>query len=220
MSNTFRRFLGDVEISLTSEGMRVVPGPLPRGACAQYFGRVDELVLLLGIERSGTASSMITGSFYLGRTFTWSLLFGDLPRTAYRRIGDFLDRTERTRFLDSEYSSEGVVDAWWDVRASESLRSFEQAIHLAEPRFLAQPRLVDEVRASARMRAHESAVRSAISCAAPLEGPRIPASSPATGSAWFKCAEEVLSSIEPHSNPQQVRRLALDAWRCHLLLGW
>jgi hypothetical protein len=136
-------------------------------------------------------------------------------------MGDFLGASERQRILDAEHSSPGVIDAWWDAKLPDAPEKFGLALGIAEPRFLAQEGLVIAVRSSERMRLHEQAVRSVIACTQASEREHNDASRmSATESPWPECAEAVLVEENPNPTAQLRERLALDAWRCHLLLDW
>src|SRR5689334_11235785 len=82
------------------------------GAKAHYFRHAPNgLILNLGVETSKLYSDRFTGSYYLGPSFTWALMWPSFPRNAYERVGAFLRPAERRSLLEAEFQS--TIDAWW-----------------------------------------------------------------------------------------------------------
>jgi len=183
----------------------------------------NNLFLCLGLTISRFYDSMFTGAFYLSKTTEWGAVWGDIPKESYKRIGVFLTPDERCRLLSSEYSKEGVIDAWWDEEDEEAISKFAKAVELTEDRFLGQPGLLQKIEKSSEVKElhylFEELMRSltevedegfsyAFTPSKSIDG--IPIE-------WFKASERVLVKNGAILNPNTVKRLAGDAWRINIV---
>ncbi|HYD41358.1 MAG TPA: hypothetical protein VEB43_11065 [Anaeromyxobacter sp.] len=201
---------------LRAAGYRPVPG-----SKTIVYKREDPLILTLGIEFSNRYKNRFSGSFYLGPTFEWGYMLRDLPRATYQRVGCFLTAEERHRLLDSAFTREGVVDAWWIGFTPNAVHSFVETVRTTEARFLAQPGLTPAIEASELMRAHVDIVRRTLEAATrQVEDPpsglqhqpkhKMRDVSPE----YYRAAELVLRQAEPSLiSPDYVSLIAIDAWR-------
>jgi len=182
------------------------------------------LYLSLGLTISRYHESMFTASFYLSKTTTWALVGNDIPKGSYERIGRFLTRDERIKLLGKEYSTPGVTDAWWNAEYENEVAYFLETVRIAEPRFIEQPGLIDEIKRSSFV--NELALLSYLVIKEIKIGSNInefdyhfvpPKSIDNIPLEWFKAAERVITNEKAILNLNTVKRLAADAWRQNLL---
>lgn len=186
----------------------------PSFASALFGKRVGDLVLTLGCFESDFHNQRVTAEFGLGGHTHLIMSFRDLFR-ARCRIGAFLSATERAELLPPEFQGLGVADAWWSGRSWSTIRDLTRAAHLAEPRFLAQDGLIDEIERNA---AHQEYTRR-------LELISRTSYEPSTGAAeappppeWVAAALELLSSFPQKTRARFAETIAADAWRTYVLL--
>lgn len=185
------------------------------------FGKLidNSLFLTLGLVTSRYYDLKFTASFYLSKTTIWSAMWGDIPKDSYERISVFLTKDERKLLLPEEYTSEGVVDAWWNDDL-KSISNFISIVKIAESRFVGQIDMLKRVENSIDVNKLMHLSRQVIMEMnvfkhednfdykfiptkniddIPLE--------------WFKTAERILFSEKAILNVNTVKRLAVDAWR-------
>lgn len=214
-----RKLLEGLGDGLRSLGYAPVPGP--SGGCAALFYKcVDDLVLTLGVELSTRYKDRFTASLYLAPSFEWAYMPSDFPRNAYQRVGLTLLPEERARLLDPLFAQEGVVDSWWIGFNELAIASFVGAVQLAEPRFLSQPALRDEIRRSEKMKKHVTMVARVLEIAERMvrcpDGLRYqpPRAHVAVPRKYYCAAEVVLSEMASEKiTPAYVELIANDAWR-------
>ncbi|OKS87276.1 hypothetical protein [Mucilaginibacter polytrichastri] len=188
------------------------------GAQGLYIKSIDKnLYLTLGLTISKYYESKFTRAFYLSKLTSWSMFGGDIPKESYQRVGRFLTIEERSRLLESEYSKNGVIDAWWDISIEQSINNFIEAIRITEGRFLNQPHLIDNILRSNDVSRLETRVQLVIKRVNSIDDviykyiPTKPVDD--IPMEWFKAAELVL--IEEHAilNANAVKSLGADAYR-------
>jgi len=220
---TKRRFLAELGPMLGQLGYGIVPGPTI--VSGLFWKRHEDLVLMLCVDFSRRYAERVTCSFYLSRSFAFSVPFRNLPHWVYVRLGHFLTTEERARLLPPEFQREGVVDAWWIGATSETCASLVSAVKLTEPRYLGQPGLLEAVRCNedaAERRALDEEVarseRAGVTATGLKHQPkRYPKEVPPE---WFWAAEVVATAHRsPYLSAAYTEMLALDAWRVATLLG-
>jgi len=188
-----------------------------------YFQPFDGLVLSLGVEKSRRYASAFTGSFYLGRTFSWSLASKDYPAIGYRRLGHFLEIAELPNLGLEAFGAENV-DYWWTPFTLDCCARFADAVELSLPRFLSQPKLTQVICESKllleRLALVETVRRSiqGSSGSVPKREARLPMGNDVQP-IWYVTAETALKGA--HSSiPTKVGIISLaeDAWCCERFL--
>jgi hypothetical protein len=204
---------------LTKEGWGIVP-LTEAPATRLYYRRVDGLVLLMALETSRRDRTRFTGSFYLGRSFTWSYAVDDFPRDAYRRIGHFIQGTERAD-LGLPQAANEAVEAWWTGFSEENLDGLARAIAVGFPRFLSQTEIADRVLQSRVLSEHARLLASVQRAVAEQRGIDEPPGVKHDGAvplSWYRAASQVARDEgNVWHNKDGVKFIAEDAWCCERL---
>ena len=181
-----------------------------------------DFYLTLGLTISRYYECMFTASFYLSKTTIWATYGGDIPRNSYQRIGHFLSRQEREFLLGTDYSSEGVRDAWWNAEDKMSISHFLETVRITEDRFLNQPNLFVDIQNSKDIIELEKLAKMAedrvqANDLSQYDYRFIPQKAiDGIPIEWFKAAEKVLEYKKIKLNIDAVKRLAADAYRRQL----
>lgn len=174
--------------------------------------RVGEYIACVGLIESGRGGVRVTADLSLARHTFLLLGFPDTPH-ARQRVGRFLTDEERTRLLSARYCRPGVRDAWWEGRTIENVGKIVEAVGTATPRFLAQPRLMeelDESREQAEYFAQLQKIASTPHAGRPPEG--------AAPQEWRDAAFALLSDAASSNRVRFAEHVALDAWRTFVVL--
>lgn len=187
--------------------------PDATGLTSLFAKRVGDLVLSLGTSESDRHRERVTAEFRLAAHTFLALGSPDAPRTR-ARVGRFLEAGEREALLDAEYCRSGVLDAWWIGRTREAAEALAGAVRCAEPRFLGQVGLADEVE---RSRTHADYVAKLRRVAeTPFDEGTTTHGPPAE---WVDAAYELVPGADPKHRRAFAASIAADAWRTYRLLG-
>ena len=186
--------------------------PDASGLTSLFAKRVGDLVLSLGTSESSRYRERVTADFRLARHTFMTLGSPDAPRTR-ARVGRFLDAREREELLDAEYCRPGVLDAWWIARTREAAEAIAAAVRCAEPRFLGQVGLADEVEQSTTHAEYVAKLSSIAST--PFEEGRTTNGPPAE---WVDAAYDLVPAANPKHRRAFAANIAADAWRTYRLL--
>lgn len=207
------------EKGLQPLGYKPLAGPTT-GCAALFWKRVEDLNLTLGFEFSTRYKDRFTASWYLAQSFHWGYMLPGFPTEAYRRVGATLPQSMRAELLESEFAKVGAVDAWWIGFNSRSMEAFLEAVRLDEPRFLAQPGLLERIHNCPEMQEHVGLVSRTKTLAKELtiapRGMRHQSRSyfPAVPPPYYWAAETVLTEVLPKLvSPKYVELVAIDTWR-------
>lgn len=185
------------------------------------FAKILEngMFLTLGFTVSNFYEARFTASYYLSKTTTWGALWGDIPKTSYKRVGHYLSKEER-KLLAPE-NDENHSDVWWNY-SIESIFSFIRAVQITEDRFLSQDGLIGEVKESSVIDRLFFLSNEVIAAYQDREIPDreyqfTPKKDKFIDIKWFKIAEIILLNENETANSHTVRRLAADAYRQYYL---
>ncbi len=218
---TKKQLIRSLSDALIARNYTVVVGSTP-GAAAVHMKIWNGLRLLVSLEFSHHRKDWFSGSLFLSKTTCFAYLLPGFPAQAYRRIGEFLTRSERHDLLDKEFHHTGIVDAWWVGFTDATCKSFITSHDLAVPRFLSQPQLIDQINGCKELTKHMDMVEETIRYAKrPTERreslefqpskPKLRIAAP-----WFHGAELAIRHREPRLiSTDYVELLAIDAWRSH-----
>lgn len=206
------RWFSELTQFLQKEGWRPAPVREP-SARLMFYKWVDGLLLTLAIETSKRHRDTITASFYLGQTFSWPLLGGDIPGASYARIGRFLRHDEYSDLSLPPPPSAELIDVWWTGYYPRTLDGFVEAIRRALPRFLAQPGLADGARNSRTMQKRLQQVSKVRENARQVVAGEAPPPKVKVNSAvpmhWYSVAARILGD---DATTDRIKWVTEDAW--------
>ncbi len=203
-------FYDELAQHLARGGWTRLPGPHELSA---LFGkRAGDLLLTLGIDESQLHRHRVTAEIALAGHTSLTMSFPDAPR-ARQRVGTFLRAEERTELLQPEFCKPGVSDAWWIGRTVDNAARIAAASRVAEPRFLAQSGLLEEISKSSRHTAYVSKLRQ-------VAGTHFDESTTARPppQEWIDAAYEIFSDAHPKHRRAFAAKVAADAWRTFHIL--
>jgi hypothetical protein len=208
-----RDFLECLANELTEAGFRKVL-LVTRGTVAHYCRQApDELWLNLGIEVSSVWNERFTGSFYLGPSFTWGLVFPGFPNEAYSRIGSLLTIKERKLFVDADFNK--TTDVWWDGYSPNNIHRFVNAVTLTASRLVSKAGISDAVLKCPGVQRHKlilNAVKSEVLQNDSSSDERL--MSEKVDEIFTQSASKALLKLAPELHNQAViNRFAKDCWR-------
>ncbi len=208
---TKRAFYDAIATALaTRSWVRLPPGS---DLCALLAKRSGALILTVGLIESVRQKERVTAELALAGHTQLTMSFPDAPR-ARQRVGVFLTPEERQALLEPDLCVPGARDAWWRGRTAENARLITEAIGFAEPRFLGQPGLAEEVEWS---RGHQVYVaRLAAVARTPVPPDHLAPGYPPA--AWVEAAFVLLADAAPKSRRRFAEEVAADAWRTYCML--
>jgi hypothetical protein len=178
----------------------------------------DGLLLTLGLIISSNYESKFTGAYYLSKTTRWGSIWGDIPNESYRRVGFFINDSEKKHLFNEDDNIDGVKDAWWDASNAESVSRFLSAIKISESRFVGQQELIHKIDKSVEgnmLIELASVVHNLVQSGVDKGGnfQYIPTKTiKDIPIEWFKAAEMAIINSRGILNVKTVKLLAADAW--------
>lgn len=178
----------------------------------------NSLYLTLGLTIHRYYGSAFTADYYLSKTTTIGVTWGDIPNESYKRPSFLLTDVERSIYREDEINVKGTYDIWWDGNDEKSVLDFLRVIELTEPRFTNQTDLIEKINQSKEVNLlsyYSEQVKSIVatnqvngtySFSPSKEVDEIPI-------IWFKASEKVLKENKETLNAHTVIRLAADAYR-------
>jgi hypothetical protein len=180
----------------------------------------EDFYLSLGLTISRFYENRFTADFYLSKVTVWAAMWGDIPSSCYKRIGHFLNKDERHKYLGPEYCNPGNMDAWWSPLESNWESHFLEVIRITEGRFINTPNLLLEIAQSEEvneMFQDSSSVRELVCSKDDVEELNLTKGTSIISEEWLNAAEIVLKRKNGLLNKNLINRLAADAWRqCYL----
>lgn len=190
------------------------------GASGLFIKQVQNgLYLTLGLEISNYYDSKFSASYYLSKTTRWGSVWGDIPKESYERIGHFLTKEERLRYLDKDHNKGKITDAWWNGNEDSSIKSFLEVVKITEKRFLKQEGLLSAIENSSEIREladyASSVIKMIDSGGSNITDYKFVPPKPIDDIPieWFEAAENVIFNNSGILNANTVKLLAADAWR-------
>ncbi len=194
------------------------------GAQGLYIKQVEyNMYLTIGLTISRHYDSKFTASYYLSKVTTWGVVWGDIPRNSYERVGSFLTDKERKELLEERYLKAGVKDSWWDEEDRNAVANFINAVRITEDRFLSQTELYNDIVHSTDVNELAAMSKKVIQKINSIKTEQyqyrfIPKKTiDDIPIEWFKAAEKIIVEHSSILNVNTVKHLAGDAHRQELI---
>jgi len=171
----------------------------------------NNFYLSLGMNIHRFYEDRYTYDYYLSLTTCIYCMWGDIPHLSSKRPGELL--------TDEEIGPSRNHDIWWS--GDDSVDEFLSVVKITEPRFTNDIKLLNDIKQSKDVNMLYRLSNETINKVDNLpditysfipkkEIDNIPQK-------WFQAAELVLKDYEDDINFHQVKRLAADAYRQHIL---